>query len=134
MGTKGILESMLPGVRKFTSSLGLKSHDPEVPLVAIMFRTQDEFNRYSRMPDGIVAYYDVASNRIVMYEESPLFRIRRFAIPFPQSLTRGRIKSCTTSAYNSDYHAGQCGSAKASQNIWHRLRLAKNCDGRALAK
>ena len=39
-----------------------------------MFRTEAQFQRYRRMPPGVVAYYDTLSNHIVMYEESRLFR------------------------------------------------------------
>jgi hypothetical protein len=41
-----------------------------------MFRTEQEFQAYQRMPPGVVAYYNVLSNHVVMYEESKLFRIK----------------------------------------------------------
>lgn len=72
--TSKILESMRPGVAAFVERMGVPVVEPEVPLVAIMFRTENEFQTYRRMPEGVVAYYDTLSNRIVMYEESPLFR------------------------------------------------------------
>jgi hypothetical protein len=68
---------MLPGVQKFAEDHGMDVHDPEVPLVAIMFRTEREFREHSKLPRGVVAYYNILTNRIVMCEESPLWRIRR---------------------------------------------------------
>ena len=44
----------------------------EVPLVVIMFRTQQEYTAYSDMPEGVVAFYNGISNAVVMYEESRL--------------------------------------------------------------
>jgi Protein of unknown function (DUF1570) len=69
-GTSRIMESMLPGLQKFMDSLKIPSHDPAVPLVVVMFRTEEQFQRYRRMPTGVVAYYDPLSNRVFMYEES----------------------------------------------------------------
>jgi hypothetical protein len=76
-GTTKILESMYPGVKKWCESQRLPAHDPEVPLVVVMFRTEDDFQRYRRMPDGVVAYYDGLSNRVAVFEESDRFGSRR---------------------------------------------------------
>jgi len=73
-GTARILESMRPGVKNYVEKMRIETHDPLVPLVAIMFRTESQFQRYRRMPPGVVAYYDTLTNHIVMYEESRLFR------------------------------------------------------------
>jgi hypothetical protein len=73
-GTGRILESMRPGVKSYVQRMRIETHTPNVPLVAIMFRTEAQFQRYRRMPPGVVAYYDTLSNHIVMYEESRLFR------------------------------------------------------------
>jgi hypothetical protein len=76
-GTGRILESMLPGVKKYMEGQNIDVHEPEVPLVVVMFRTSDDFQRYRRMPEGVVAYYQPVSNRVVMYEELPQFEQRR---------------------------------------------------------
>jgi hypothetical protein len=73
-GTSRILESMRPGVKNYLQKMRIETHPPHVPLVAIIFRTEAQFQRYRRMPPGVVAYYDMLSNHIVMYEESKLFR------------------------------------------------------------
>jgi hypothetical protein len=70
-GTSQILESMLTGVEKWAIAQKLPTHDPEVPLVIVMFKTEADFQAYRRMPSGVVAYYDPLSNRIAVYEESP---------------------------------------------------------------
>ncbi|MCU0877355.1 MAG: DUF1570 domain-containing protein [Pirellulaceae bacterium] len=77
--TSRILESMLSdnrGVKAFAENQRLSVHAPEVPLVVLMFRTEDEFQKHQRMPPGVVAYYHTLSNRVVMYEESRLARGR----------------------------------------------------------
>lgn len=73
-GTSRILETLLPGLRKFAGQQGIKTHDPEVPLIVIMFHSQRQFSLYSKMPDGVLAYYDVVTNEIVMHEESPFLK------------------------------------------------------------
>jgi hypothetical protein len=69
--TSRILGSMLPGIAKHAAAMKIETHEPRTPLVAVMFRTQEEFQRYRRMPPGVLAYYDVISNQIVMHEEPP---------------------------------------------------------------
>jgi hypothetical protein len=71
-----ILESMIPGMLGHAKQQKIDAHEPEVPLVAIMFRTRDEFDAYRPMPDGVAAYYHTLSNQVVMYEESRLWRIK----------------------------------------------------------
>jgi hypothetical protein len=76
-GTSKILESMLPGMKRWVDGQKLAAHDPQVPLVVVMFRSEDDFQRYRRMPEGVVAYYDTLSNRVAVYEESRRFGSRR---------------------------------------------------------
>jgi hypothetical protein len=76
LGTSRILESMVPGMITHARQQKIEVHEPDVPLVAIMFRTEAEFQNFRRMPEGVVAYYHIATNHIVMYEESELFRIK----------------------------------------------------------
>jgi hypothetical protein len=76
IGTSRILESMLPGVEKYAELQKISTHDPEVPLVVIMFRTEDQFQQYRRMPDGVVAYYHTLTNQVLMFEQSRQFQFR----------------------------------------------------------
>jgi hypothetical protein len=77
--TSRILESMLSdtkGLRAFAENQRIGAHPPEIPLVVVMFRTEQDFQNYRRLPDGVVAYYHTLSNRVFMYEESRLGQAR----------------------------------------------------------
>ena len=74
--TSQILEKMAPGIIGYMKNLDVQVHEPEVPLVVVMFRTEAEFQRYRETPPGIVAYYHTLTNRVVMYEESKLSEIK----------------------------------------------------------
>ena len=76
LATSRILETMLPGVSNHSRAQRIKTHAPKVPLVAIMFRNDQQFQAYRRMPPGVVAYYHQLTNRIVMYEESKLAKVK----------------------------------------------------------
>ncbi|PQO42496.1 DUF1570 domain-containing protein [Blastopirellula marina] len=67
-GTMRIMESMLPGVMAHAKRQKIDVHDPEVPLVVIMFATEAEYKQFAQLPDGVVAYYDTMENHVVMYE------------------------------------------------------------------
>jgi hypothetical protein len=69
-GTSRIMETMFPGLIAYLRSLGLKPREPELPLVVIMFRTKADFQRFKLVPSGMVAYYNVIENHIIMYEQS----------------------------------------------------------------
>lgn len=74
--TSRILESMFPGIVNYYETQRLPVKTPDVPLVVVMFRTEEEFQAYQRMPAGVVAYYNTLTNHVVMYEESKLFRVK----------------------------------------------------------
>jgi hypothetical protein len=76
LATSRILETMLPGVKGYAELNKLDVRDPEVPLVVVMFKTEDDFHKHRRMPDGVVAYYHTLSNRVFMYERSRLGEFR----------------------------------------------------------
>lgn len=71
-GTSTILETMYPALFAYCKRQKIAVHDPDVPLVVIMFHTQDEFDKFHKMPDGVVAYYNAVTNYVVMYEQSKL--------------------------------------------------------------
>ncbi|MBS0207785.1 MAG: DUF1570 domain-containing protein [Planctomycetes bacterium] len=71
-GTSRILETMYPGLLAYCKTLKLNCHEADLPLVVIMFRHQEDFDRFRKMPDGVVAYYDGLTNYVVMYEMSKL--------------------------------------------------------------
>lgn len=74
--TSRILETMFAGVEMYAEVQKIDVHAPETPLVAIIFRKPDEFRKYARVPEGVVAHYNVLTNHIVMYEESEMWRVK----------------------------------------------------------
>lgn len=74
-GTSRILETMYPAILAYFKRLQIPVHHPEMPLVAVMFKTEEEFRKYEEVPEGIAAYYNSVTNRIVMYEQSDLVEI-----------------------------------------------------------
>lgn len=77
LATGRILETMLPGVTNHSKSQRIATHGIKVPLVAVMFRTHAQFQKYRRMPNSILAYYHTVTNRIVMHEETRLAKVKR---------------------------------------------------------
>ncbi|MEX2120201.1 MAG: DUF1570 domain-containing protein [Pirellulales bacterium] len=75
LATSRILETMYPSLLAYCKRRKLPVHDPEMPLVVIMFKTQEEFDKYHKMPEGVAAYYNGVSNHVVMYEQSKLVEI-----------------------------------------------------------
>ena len=49
---------------------GLDVREPEFPLVALIFADEADFRRYRTVDPDVRAYYEVAANRIVLYERS----------------------------------------------------------------
>ncbi|HEY2411824.1 MAG TPA: DUF1570 domain-containing protein [Pirellulaceae bacterium] len=75
-GTGRILETMLPGVKNWADGCHIDVKNPSLPLVVVMFRSENQFQKYRRMPPGVVAYYDPVSNRVFVYEQSRLAQVR----------------------------------------------------------
>jgi hypothetical protein len=75
LGTTKILESMFPGVAAHYEGLRLGSKTAELPLVVLMFKDQAEYQRYRRMPPGMVAYYNTLDNRVALYEQGELAKV-----------------------------------------------------------
>lgn len=67
-----ILESVHAGIYKYFDEKFFSVHKPDVPLVALIFKTPAEFRRYGQKGDAVNGYYDQVSNYIVFYEESEL--------------------------------------------------------------
>ncbi len=76
LATSRIMETMFPGVAAYAKAQKVEISEPDVPLVVVMFRTEDEFQAYERMPAGVVAYYNILTNWVVMYEESRLRSVK----------------------------------------------------------
>lgn len=68
-----LLERLYKGFSNFWTRKGIKLHEPELPLVAIIFNSSQAYADYSRGELGaaggsIVGYYSLRSNRITMYD------------------------------------------------------------------
>ncbi len=84
--TSRIMETMYPALFDYFRRQKLDVLDPEFPLVVIMFRTQDEFEKYRAVPEGLVAYYNALSNHVVMFEQSKLAELAP-ELAFKQSVS-----------------------------------------------
>ncbi len=63
--------------RSFVHSMrvrGMKIADPQVPMVAVVFRSRADYYRYnaskgSPMPPGVLGHYDHLSNRVLLFDD-----------------------------------------------------------------
>ncbi len=76
-----LFERLYRGFDNFWTRKGMKLHEPEFPLVAIVFNdrasyaahTQDELGKRA---DSIVGYYSLRSNRVLMYDLTGIEALR----------------------------------------------------------
>jgi hypothetical protein len=73
MHARSILESMLPGVVGGLKSWGLKIERPEVPMVVVIMPNREAYDAYSPVPKEMTAYYNIMTNRVIMYEDQKLW-------------------------------------------------------------
>jgi hypothetical protein len=73
MHAKSILDTMLPGVVESLKSWGLKLKKPEVPMVVVIMPNRKAFDEYLPMPQQVAAYYNIITNRIMLYEDQELW-------------------------------------------------------------
>jgi len=72
-GKTKILETMYPMLVSYFKRQKLKPVDPDTPLVIVMFRTKQQFQRYREgTPDSMLAYYNAVNNRVFMYQHSDI--------------------------------------------------------------
>lgn len=64
-----ILETTFAGVYDYLKRRGFDVHEPKTPLVAVIFDTQEEFLKESKLPEEVLAYYDPRSNHIYLWEQ-----------------------------------------------------------------
>jgi hypothetical protein len=65
-----LLEELYRGLTEAFRKRDIPVHDPEFPLVAIIFRTEKEFRSYRQVDPDVQAYYEIYTNRIYFYQES----------------------------------------------------------------
>jgi hypothetical protein len=68
IGTTSILERMLDGVMAQAKGFRIQVHEPELPLVVVLFANKAEFQKYRKVPDDVTAYYHPLSNRVFLHE------------------------------------------------------------------
>jgi hypothetical protein len=70
---RSILESMLPGVIGSLKTWGLKVERPAVPMVVVIMPSRAAYDAYFPMPKEVIAYYNVMTNHVVMYEDQRMW-------------------------------------------------------------
>jgi hypothetical protein len=76
-----LFERLYKGFTNSWTRKGLKLHEPEFPLVAIVFNARDSYTKYAQAELGqaapsIVGYYSLRSNRVTMYDLTGIESLR----------------------------------------------------------
>ena len=84
-----VYEQLYRAFQNYWRRRGLDLHDPEFPLVAVVFRDQTSFQDYSEGELGdavqsIIGYYSLTTNRVTMYD---LTGIEAFRARYKRELT-----------------------------------------------
>ncbi|MEZ6128189.1 MAG: DUF1570 domain-containing protein [Planctomycetaceae bacterium] len=72
-----LFESIYRDVEQFYRVRGFRVTTPDVPLVAVVFRSQQEFVQYCvsdqvRPSPGLMGYYSLLTNRVALFDDSSL--------------------------------------------------------------
>lgn len=67
------LESLYRSFTHYMSVRGMRMHEPPTPLVAVVFRTKEDYQRHSAsigtpVPPGFLGHYDPDSNRVFLFD------------------------------------------------------------------
>jgi hypothetical protein len=78
----GLLERLQRAFTNYWQHRGLDLHEPELPLVAIVFADAQSYRQYSQKELGeaagsIVGYYSLRTNRVTMYDLTGVQALRR---------------------------------------------------------
>jgi hypothetical protein len=76
-----LFERLYKGFTNSWSRKGLKLHEPDFPLVAVVFNSREAYSKYSQAELGeaassIVGYYSLRSNRVTMYDLTGIESLR----------------------------------------------------------
>jgi hypothetical protein len=77
-----LFERLYSGFINFWTNKGLSLHDPELPLVCVLFADQATYKRHTSAELGenapdIVAYYSLKTNRVTMFDLTGIETLRR---------------------------------------------------------
>jgi hypothetical protein len=65
-----LLEDLYDGLTRALSQRDIPVHEPEFPLIAVIFRTEREFRAHKKVDPDVQAYYEIFTNRIYFYQLS----------------------------------------------------------------
>jgi hypothetical protein len=65
-----LLEELFRGLSEAFRKRDIPFHEPEFPLVAVIFRTEAEFRAHKPVDPDVQAYYEIFTNRIYFYQQS----------------------------------------------------------------
>jgi hypothetical protein len=65
-----LLENLYKSLSHALNRRDVPVHEAEFPLVAIIFKSEDDFRRHKPVAPDVQAYYEILSNRIFLYERS----------------------------------------------------------------
>jgi hypothetical protein len=65
-----LLEGLYRGLTKAFGEREIPVHEPEFPMVAVIFRTEREFRAHKKVDPEVQAYYEIFTNRIYLYQGS----------------------------------------------------------------
>lgn len=76
-----LFERLYMAFTNFWTRKGFKLHEPEFPLVAIVFGNRESYAQYAhpelgKMAESIVGYYSLRSNRVMMYDLTGIDSLR----------------------------------------------------------
>lgn len=71
--TSTILETMYPSLFAYFKNERFNVHQPEFPLVIVIFANHQQMRGYKpNLPENVVAFYETLSNRVILTEKSRL--------------------------------------------------------------
>ena len=118
-GTSRILETMYPAVFNWCKNYGLNPKDPEFPMVVLIFATEEEFQKYRPVPDGVVAYYNTVTNHVVMYEQ------RKLAMAAPEIAFKQSVSTIAHEGAHQILHNIDVQDRLAQWPVWFSEGLAE---------
>ncbi len=77
----GLYERVYRAFTNYWTGHGFKLEEPRTPLVIALFKTEANYKSYAKKvlgvePSGMIAYYNLLSNRVAMYDLTGLDQIR----------------------------------------------------------
>jgi hypothetical protein len=78
----GLYERLYKGFTNFWTQRGFKLHEPEVPLVVLIFADREAYAAHSKEElgegaGGVIGFYNLKSNRVTMYDLTGVESLRR---------------------------------------------------------